>query len=71
MAVTVEDVVLPVPGMPLKLLAGQEQPVDGCTCPSSEDPTPWLKGSEQLQRHARHGDDVLDGDGHGSIVRNV
>ena len=50
MAVTVKDIVA-VPGMPLKLLAGQEQaqrPIRWVHVSELEDPTPWLKGGELI-----------------------
>jgi purine catabolism regulator len=50
MAVTVRDIVS-IPGMPLKLLAGQEdagRSVRWVHSSELEDPTPWLKGGELI-----------------------
>ncbi len=50
MALTVRDIVS-IPGMPLKLLAGEdgaERPVRWVHSSELEDPTPWLKGGELI-----------------------
>jgi PucR family transcriptional regulator, purine catabolism regulatory protein len=50
MAVTVHDIVT-IPGMPLRLLAGEEglgRPVRWVHSSELEDPTPWLKGGELI-----------------------
>ena len=50
MAVTVQDIVA-IPGMPLKLLAGEERsdrPIRWVHVSELEDPTPWLKGGELI-----------------------
>ena len=50
MAVTVRDI-LDVPGMPLRLLAGEgqaERPIRWVHVSELEDPTPWLKGGELI-----------------------
>src|SRR3954468_2598961 len=50
MALTVRDIVS-IPGMPLKLLAGEdgaERPVRWVHVSELEDPTPWLKGGELI-----------------------
>ncbi|HSL12017.1 MAG TPA: PucR family transcriptional regulator ligand-binding domain-containing protein [Actinomycetota bacterium] len=50
MPVTVRDIVS-IPGMPLKLLAGEEhaeRPIRWVHASELEDPTPWLKGGELL-----------------------
>lgn len=50
MAVTVKDI-LGVPGMPLRLLAGEgetRRPVRWVHASELEDPTPWLKGGELI-----------------------
>src|SRR4051794_30773731 len=50
MALTVRDIVS-IPGMPLKLLAGEdgaERPIRWVHSSELEDPTPWLKGGELI-----------------------
>ena len=50
MSVTVRDIVA-IPGMPLRLLAGDEEadrPIRWVHVSELEDPTPWLKGGELI-----------------------